>query len=624
MTPKGSPTRRRLVAVLVGLLALAVYGVLVNAALTQTIARHYGYHPSLGAPLWGHLYAPWSWFLWEYRYFESARTFYGWVQVGFLIGIAVGFAGVALTIGFRTRSSRRYEGVHGTAHWASEREIRAAGLLPAPGRGGAGPYVGGWTHPDGCLHYLRHNGPEHIGVIAPTRSGKGVSLVIPTLLSYPHSTVIHEAGKGELWNLTAGWRASEGGNEVLKFNPTALEDSVSFNPLAEVRLGTEHEVGDVQNIVTIIVDPDGRGLPDHWAKTAHAFLIGCVLYLLYEKKAKGEIASLPDVAFALSDPTQPIDSFYNAMVGNAHAPPGLYGKTKNHPVIAAAGRDMLDRPEEERGSVLSTAKSFLTLYRDPLIRRNISRSDFKISDLMNRERPVSLYLVVSAEDKDRMKPLIRIILNQIVRVLLRPELKFQDGQPASPHRHPLLLMLDEFPSLGKLEVFQESLAVIAAYGIKAYLIMQDVAQLWSIYGREQTIMSNLHLITAFAPNNLETAEWLSKETGVSTVIKEHISTSGMRFAAGPMQNISRDYQELSRPLMTADEVLRLKGPLREEDGKIKEPGEVLVLVAGHAPIRGTQTLYFRDPVFLKRSRVPPPVTTGPQPVPERRRAEFVL
>jgi type IV secretion system protein VirD4 len=620
---RASRPARRLLTIAAGLLALGVYGLLVNAALTQYIAHYYGYHSALGEPLWRHVYAPWDWVLWQHRYFESARTLYGWVQVGFLVGIAVGFAGVALWIGFRTRSSRRYEGVHGTAHWATESEIRAAGLLPAPGRVGAGPYVGGWMNAN-RLHYLRHNGPEHIGVIAPTRSGKGVSLVIPTLLSYPHSTVIHEAGKGELWNLTAGWRGTEGGNEVLKFNPTALEGSVSFNPLAEVRLGTDHEVGDVQNIVTIIVDPDGRGLPDHWAKTAHAFLIGCVLYLLYQKKKAGEIASLPDVAFALSDPSVPIDTFYNAMVSNQDAPVGLYEPSPTHPVIAAAGRDMLDRPDEERGSVLSTAKSFLTLYRDPLIRRNTSRSDFKVSDLANRERPVSLYLVVSAEDKDRMKPLIRIILNQIVRVLLRPELQFEDGQPQSPHRHPLLLMLDEFPSLGRLEVFQESLAVIAAYGIKAYLIMQDIAQLWAIYGREQTIMSNLHLITAFAPNNLETAEWLSKETGVSTVIKEHISTSGMRFAAGPMQNISRDYQELSRPLLTVDEVLRLKGPLREEDGRIKEPGEVLVLAAGHAPILGTQTLYFQDAVFLKRSRVPPPDLASTPAKARSPRPEFVL
>ena len=597
----------RALAVLLRLGLLIGYLVFLNVAATQAIAHHYAYHPLLGAPITGHFYAPWDWFFWQHRYYASAKHFYNGVYLIFLLALALGFAGYAIATGFRNRSSKRYEDLYGTAHWASAEEIRATGLLSRAGEPNDGVYVGGWTDSNGRLHYLRHSGPEHIGVMAPTRSGKGVGLVLPTLLSYLESVVVYDM-KAELWNLTAGWRSKHAGNEVLKFNPAALADGVSINPLAEIRVGTEHEVGDVQNVVTIIVDPEGKGLVDHWAKTAHAFLIGCVLHLLYSHQRDGRIASLYDVAFALSDPDRPINRLYEEMLKNDDAPKGLYGLSTVHPVVAAAGRDMLDRPDDERGSVLSTAKSFLTLYRDPLVRRNTSRSDFRISDLMNRDRPVSLYLVVSAEDKDRMKPLMRIILNQIVRVLLRPELKFQNGQPTSPHRHRLLLMLDEFPSFGRLDVFQESLAVIAGYGIKAYLIMQDLAQLWAVYGREQTILSHLHVRTAFAPNNMETAEWLSKATGVSTVVKEHISTSGARFAALPMQNMSRDYQETSRPLMTVDEILRLKGPVKDASGKIREPGEILVLVNGHPPIRGTQSLYFRDPTFVKRAALPPPAS----------------
>jgi type IV secretion system protein VirD4 len=152
--------------------------------------------------------------------------------------------------------------------------------------------------------------------------------------------------------------------------------------------------------------------------------------------------------------------------------------------------------------------SFLSLYRDPLIARNVSRSDFAIRDLMNHIRPVTLYLIVRAEDKDRLKPLMRLIINQMMRVLLRPEITYEDGRPKMPHKHRLLLMLDEFPSYGKLEVFQEALAYIAGYGIKAYLIMQDIAQLWGAYGRDESIISNCHLRVAYAPNKIETAEWL--------------------------------------------------------------------------------------------------------------------
>jgi type IV secretion system protein VirD4 len=275
---------------------------------------------------------------------------------------------------------------------------------------------------------------------------------------------------------------------VLRFDPGAATGSIGFNPLAEIRLGTPHEVGDVQNLVTILVDPDGKGLVDRWAKTSHAFLTGVILHVLYRARAMGSGGALPQVALALSDPAWPIDQLYREMLDNRWAGGGT------HPTIAAAAREMTNRPDEERGSVLSTAMSFLSLYRDPLIARNVSQSDFRIMDLMNHEKPVSLYLIVCAEDKDRMKPLMRLIINQLVRVLLRPEITYAGGRPQMPHRrHRLLLMLDEFPSYGKLEVFQEALAYIAGHGIKAYLIMQDIAQLWGAYSRDESIISNCHV-----------------------------------------------------------------------------------------------------------------------------------
>jgi len=328
---------------------------------------------------------------------------------------------------------------------------------------------------------------------------------------------------------------------------------------------------------------------------------------------------------ALSDPSRSIEDYYLEMLFNQHLigkaarPPNDinnkvelelwqddFGKNV-HVAVAAAARDMLNRHEEERGSVLSTAMSYLALYRDPLIAANISRSDFQIEDLMDADRPHSLYLIIRPEDKDRLKPLMRMILNQIIRVLLRPELEFQNGNPLLPHKHRLLLMLDEFPSYGKLEVFQEALAFIAGYGIKAYIVCQDMAQLKSRetgYGPDETITANCHVRIAFAPNRLETAEWLSGMSGTMTVIKEDYTTSGARFGA-VLQNVNRAYHELSRPLLTVDEALRLKAPRKNANDKIVEAGEVLVFVAGHAPIKGTQTLYFQDPVFSRRAKIEP-------------------
>jgi len=158
-------------------------------------------------------------------------------------------------------------------------------------------------------------------------------------------------------------------------------------------------------------------------------------------------------------------------------------------VVAEAAQEMLNKSTNECSGVLSTAMSFLALYRDPLVARCTETSDFTIRELRDATPPVSLYLVVPPSDKDRLKPLVRLIINQVARTLTE-HLALQDGSPSAPDRHRLLLLIDEFPALGKLEVFQESLAYFAGYGLKAYLITQDLTQLHAAYGRDQSLVSN--------------------------------------------------------------------------------------------------------------------------------------
>lgn len=612
-----------------GLIGLLLWLLIVSTCATQYVAWRFAYHPALGAPWFSHFYAPWDWLPWSFKWYGFASTMFATTYVAVLAAIGLGFLVMVITVGVNGRRNRRNAGIHGTAHWADATEVRETGLLPMkprwpwqPRRGGQGVYVGGWTDKHGDLHYLRHNGPEHVIAVAPTRAGKGVSLVVPTLLSWPASCVIHDQ-KGELWHLTAGWRSTQGGNVCIRFNPAgAAGQSAGFNPLEEVRIGTINEAGDVQNLATIMVDPEGKGLTDHWAKTAHAFLSGVILHLLYKRQAEGTVASLPDVAFALSDPAHPVDALYDAMIENQWDTADLYKGTADqkhehqHPIIAAAAADMKNRPEEERGSVLSTAMSFLSLYRDPLIAKNVAKSDFKIADLMDAQKPVSLYLTAREEDKDRLKPLLRLMLNQIVRGLLRTEITYDKGRAQMPHKHRLLLMLDEFPSFGKLEVFEEALAYVAGYGIKAYLIVQDVEQLTKAYGKNESITSNCHVRTAFAPNKLETAKWLSQMTGTTTVLEEESNYSGNRFSM-VLGNVSTHRRRVQRPLMTADEVMRLDSPKKDAAGRITDPGALLVFTAGNAPVYGTQTLYFLDPTFTARAGHNPPAV----PVPEFERAE---
>lgn len=165
-------------------------------------------------------------------------------------------------------------------------------------------------------------------------------------------------------------------------------------------------------------------------------------------------------------------------------------------------------------------------------------------------------------------------------------------------------MLDEFPSQGKLEILQESLAYLAGYGIKCYLVCQDINQLKSSkigYGQDGSITSNCHIRLPFLPNRVETAEHLSKLTGQTTVVKEQVTQSG--------KNTSRTRQEVQRPLLTVDECLRMPGPVKGvQDGRdvIEEAGDMIIYALGFPAIYGQQPLYFQDPIFQTRAEVPAP------------------
>jgi type IV secretion system protein VirD4 len=199
------------------------------------------------------------------------------------------------------------------------------------------------------------------------------------------------------------------------------------------------------------------------------------------------------------------------------------------------------------------------------------------------------------------------MVNMIVRILA-DGMSFKNGRPVANYKHRLLLMFDEFPSLGKLDIMQESLAFIAGYGIKAYLICQDINQLKSEktgYGHDEAITSNCHIQNAFPPARIETAEHLSKLSGQTTVVKEQITTSGRRTSA-LLGQVSRTTHETQRPLLTPDECLRMPGPVKTCDDKISQAGDMIVCVTGYPAIYGKQPLYFKDAVFQARVEIPAP------------------
>ena len=588
------------------ILLLAFVSLAAMCAATQKVAAAYGYQAGLGQPWFVisdiAIYAPWSIFEWS----ESIDP--GVLDGAMTLGQFV-FIGPLFLIGGLYMAGNRNKGnatLHGSAHWARKDEIEKLGYFA-----GKGVYVGGWWDKKAKQQkYLRHNGPEHILCFAPTRSGKGVGLILPTLLSWPGSSLVLDI-KGENWALTAGWRKAQG-QKVLRFDPSDASGSgCRFNPVAEIRLTSLEAIQDVQNMALMLVDPDGKGLEDHWTKAAFGFFSGLILHCCIMVRAKEKRdATLFDLTHMMADESRTTEELLDEMLEENHSKlfeefssPEVAKEVGSacHTFIASSAREMKSKSEKEASGVLSSALVNMALYRDPIVTLNTSDSDFKIHDLMNCDEPVNLFLVVSPAAADRVKPLMRLIVDMIIRRVCA-EMKFEGGTSVAGYKHRLLLMLDEFTSLGKLPIIEKAIAYIAGYGGKMYIIVQDTKQLNGVYGKENAIMANCHVRIAYAPNDPETADLLSKMTGQTTVVEKKVSISSGKGGSSRSTSIS----ETARPLLTPDECMRLPGAQKDSQGKVTKPGHMLIFTAGQSPIYGMQILYFLDPTFSQRAKMPAP------------------
>ena len=589
------------------LIILGIFFIIYLQAVTLFTAKSYnlnGFYPFYYSIIWA-----------VKAYHTDMDVFNNLMKgyAAFLIILLIGLLVIARYRYSAKNKQKLNDSLHGSARWAGFDDIKKMGLLSSEGVV-VGAFENKRIFGKNKKHYLIHNGAEHILTYAPTRSGKGVGLIVPTLTTWKHSVIATDI-KGELWSMTAGYRQQYLNNIVMKFEP-ASKNSVKWNPFDEIRVDTDDETADAQSLALLIVDPQGKGLEDHWVKSAYSLITGCILYLIERRKKGNGEASLSALDKLISDTSRPLSELWEDM------------KNSDNVIAKQVGQDMLDKPENEGGSIVSTAKTELSLYRDPVVAENTSFSNFKVKDLMNNDKPVTLYIVVQPKDIQRITPIFRLLINMIIRVNVS-DFTFQQSKPKElkahqkfirkiqgkpteefasisgrgNYKHRLLMMLDEFPSLGKMDVVQTALAYCAGYGIKCYLITQDLAQLQEKYGKNEAITSNCHIQNAYAPNKIETAEYLSKQTGETTVIEEYINESDSGFLG--RKSYSKNIQYTKRSLLTPDECLRLKGA--EKDGNlIKKAGEMLIFVAGFPAIKGIQPLYFQEPVWQARASILPP------------------
>jgi type IV secretion system protein VirD4 len=483
------------------------------------------------------------------------------------------------------RKKPKNTGSFGSSRWMKNNEIKKLGFLQKSGVviGQTNDAVwantesqdqGKWKQvKEGDI--LTSSDNSHCAIIAPTRRGKGINTVLPSMISWSESVVVYDIKK-EIFNATSVWRSKF--SHVLRFEP-AHPESVCYNPLLDIDFDLEgsRAIGQIQALVDIISDPNGEGGYDHWRNTAKFFLQGVILHLLYV----GQDKSLYGVYEFINNPSMKIQETLKTMLDTKH----IVGQTdvngqvmepRTHHIVSQVARNMLNKAPNELSGVVSTASTYLELFSDPHVARATSTSDFRVMDLMNQEHPVSLYIVVSPKDADRLRPLTRLMF-QVLGTKLTAEHEVK-------HRHKLLMMIDEFPTLGTMEFLETQIAFFAGFGIKMCIVSQSFSQILQKYGEHTAILDNCKHKAILGVDTPKDAELVTKYLGTETIMRKSATTSGGMHEA---INSSKSVQisEAGKSLMTTDEVQRL-------------PYEnVILLLGGNYPYLAKKIFWFKNKYF---------------------------
>lgn len=488
---------------------------------------------------------------------------------------------------------RQKDNSYGTARWANLDDLDLLGVLKNKYTDGV---ILGLAKGLFKEYKVIDNSNTHIALIAPTRAGKGVGVIIPTLLNWQSSSIVLDLKK-ENYVKTAGFREKILKHKIIKFAPHD-ENSSSYNPLAQIRLRTKYEYVDAQIIADILTDPGEGKARDHWVTQASALLVALILHVCYEKTKKGEVASLGHVMDFFNDPSKPIlERILELMKFNHSDDPEffntIYDSSQNaginpgtHPIVSRTAAEIINKDPRESSGIISSCITAITLYKDPIIRKNTTAVDFKINDLMNDKTPVDLYVIIEAASISVLSPLIRILISQIIGILC-PKMEEPDKMP---HKHKLLLMLDEFPAFGKIPLLEKALAYIAGYGMKAVVIAQGINQLRQAYGDKNMILENCSTAVFYTPQATDkaTAELISALLGKRTLKTQNKSFKALKLDTG---NISEN--KIARELLTPEEVMRYSDKKN------------LIFFKGKPTYRGIKVTYFNNPYFKDKAKIKP-------------------
>lgn len=497
-----------------------------------------------------------------------------------ILSALLGMVLAALPLGLYALFTLRRSPLYGAARLASILDVRRAGLFKVTGRS---ILLGEFHH-----KLIAFGGDLHTFLAAPTGTGKGVGFVIPNLLNWTGSTITVDI-KRENFKFTSGFRQTILKQRIFMFDPLG-DHTHCYNALAYVRDG-DFRIDDLQTIAAILIPIEGTN--PYWDRSAQDLFIGLALLVLEAHEALGWEPTLSQINEIVRHPVEPHEHFKQLIERATDR-----GVPISHATIQYI-YGFCNEPEKPRGSILSSLKVKLSIFINPLVARATRRNDFDLTTF--RVQPSSLYITTAPKDLEKLAPLFRLIFEQFVALNTRPG---ETPRDQSRLKVPVLLMLDEFLSLGSMESLVHALSYMRGWGITAATVIQSKSQLFAKYGPDQAgaFLDNHRASVIFRPPLAHTdeAKNIAEAIGHKTVNQKSRSQSFWG------TNLTTNTSLAKKPVMHPDEIAHLP------DHKL------LAFVDGVRPVYGHKIRYYDHPVFKKRILPQANIQTGAcSPEPER-------
>lgn len=545
MTPKLSENSwvRHVLTLILVLSILAIWQLLAGAILLAAFGTDY----NLATPLTSLQY------LMHYGAYPKVQQ---WLTISSSISLLLTAIPVVLLL------HKKKPGLHGDARFAKWSEVVRAGLT-----GQKGLIIGMLRG-----KYLLFDGPQHALLVAPTRSGKGVSVVIPNLLHWPESCVALDV-KRENWDITSGYRKMHG-QQCFLFDPAAADCRTHrYNPLAYISHDANSRIDDAQKISNMLF-PDQQGTDPIWTATPRSLFVGIVLYLI-------EVGTKPITVGQVLRETlvegDGADYFQRLLKDH---------EQRGRPLSGACARGLLSyasiASDNTRSGVMTSFRSRLELWMNPIVDAATSANDFDLREL--RKKRISIYVGITPDNLERLAPLVNLFFQQLIDLNTR-ELPSQNKEL----KFTCLLLMDEFTAIGRINVLSKGISFIAGYGLRMMPIIQSASQLTEVYGKEAalTFTTNHAVNIVFPPkaSDLQATRDISEWLGYTTVKGRSESRSKAIFSK---RNRSENISDQRRALLLPQEV----AALGQETA--------IIILESTPPIKARKAVYFKDPAFISR------------------------